>query len=265
MKDTRLKSRIAPFLVSALFYIACSPGDSGTGSGDGDAEPGDGDTALSGGSGGGSGTGGDASATGGAPIGDGDGDVVASGGLPAATGGDGSGGLDSGSGGVDAGTGGHGQGTGGTPPVDECTPNPGGTFVTDADTVFDEKTCLTWMRANTSGDPYAAAVTYCDDLTLGGYEDWRIPTAGEIATIFKCDGMWPPIDDTVFTVMGDGVWTSTESGTVAGDLPKVCGAGQSSGNYYDFGQVGGQNTRCVRGSSTVPDRTDCKTNTVICQ
>jgi hypothetical protein len=64
--------------------------------------------------------------------------------------------------------------------------------------------------------------------------------------------------------MGDGIWTTTLSGTIAGDEPKVCGAGQASGQFYDFGKVGGQNTRCVRGPVTLPDRPDCKTNTAIC-
>lgn len=157
------------------------------------------------------------------------------------------------------------SGAGGSISTVECTPKENGAFVVSGETVYDEKTCLTWMRDNTTGDPYDEAVQYCENLVLGGYDDWRLPTAGEVTTIFKCDGMWPPIDDTVFNVMGDGIWTSTESGTTAGDLPKVCGAGQSSGNYYDFGQVGGQNTRCVRGASTITDRLDCKTNTVICQ
>ncbi|HYJ09475.1 MAG TPA: DUF1566 domain-containing protein [Polyangiaceae bacterium] len=165
-------------------------------------------------------------------------------------------------------SGGGGSGTGGSAGAagstgDGCTPKPTGTFVVTGDVVFDEKTCLTWMKTTTSGDPYAAAETYCMGLTLGGYDDWRLPTAGEVVSIFKCDGMYPPTFD-VFTVMGDGIWTSTLSGTIAGDEPKVCGAGQASGQYYDFGKVGGQNTRCVRGATTLPDRTDCKTNNAIC-
>jgi hypothetical protein len=175
-----------------------------------------------------------------------------------------------GAGGMTGGTGGSGggSGTGGIAGAagsggDDCTPKPTGTFVVTGDVVFDEKTCLTWMKANTSGDPYAAAETYCMGLTLGGYDDWRLPTAGEVVSIFKCDGMYPPTFD-VFTVMGDGIWTTTLSGTIAGDEPKVCGAGQASGQYYDFGKVGGQNTRCVRGATTLPDRADCKTNNAIC-
>jgi hypothetical protein len=179
------------------------------------------------------------------------------GGMTGGTGGSSAGGGASGTGGSAGGSGGFGGSGGG------CTPKPAGTFVVTGDVVFDEKTCLTWMKTNTSGDPYAAAETYCMGLSLGGYDDWRLPTAGEVVSIFKCDGMYPPTFD-VFTVMGDGIWTTTLSGTIAGDEPKVCGAGQASGQYYDFGKVGGQNTRCVRGATTLPDRTDCKTNNAIC-
>lgn len=230
------------------------------------------------------GSGGSEMASGGAV---GSGGAVSSGGVPAAggtvgSGGDGSGGAPGGggaasssggetaaggalsSGGASGGDGGSGgAGAGGSGGATDCTPNPAGTFMVDGEVVFDETTCLTWMKANTSGDPYAEATAYCDGLTLGGYDDWRIPTAGEVVSIFKCDGTFPPVED-VFTVSGDGIWTTTETGTVAGDLPKVCGAGQSSGQFYDFGQVGGQNTRCVRGAITLPDRPDCKTVTAIC-
>lgn len=216
------------------------------------------------GSGGGVGSGG--AATGGAASGGaGTGGLTSSGGAAPGSGGESAaGGSSSGgaSGGADGAGGASSGGSGGT---GDCTPNPSGTFVLESndEVVFDETTCLWWMQENTSGDPYAEATTYCDGLTLGGYDDWRIPTAGEVVSIFKCDSTFPPVED-IFTVVGDGIWTTTETGTVAGDLPKVCGAGQSSGQFYDFGQVGGQNTRCVRGAITLPDRTDCKTVTAIC-
>jgi Protein of unknown function (DUF1566) len=182
------------------------------------------------------------------------------------SGGGGAGGVAGGSGGSagasggSAGASGGSAGSGGT---GNCTPNPAGALMPGDGVVFDPKTCLTWMKSNTSGDPYVAADAYCAGLSLGGYDDWRLPTAGEVVSIFKCDGMYPPVF-AAFEVMGDGIWTTTLSGTIAGDEPKVCGAGQSSGQFYDFGKVGGQNTRCVRGPVTLPDRPDCKTNTMIC-
>lgn len=270
---------VCAFVGAATFGAACAPakGDaSGTGSENsgGDGDSGDGDATGDGdevylGTGANSGAGGNILAGAGGSAGDGD--SVGSGGTSVGSGGTsegppqhGDGGAPAGVGGSTQGAGGAADGNGGSTSVTSCTPNDAGGFVAMGETVFDERTCLTWMRDNTTGDPYAEAVAYCDALVLGNYDDWRLPTAGEVTTIFKCDGMWPPIDDTVFNVMGDGIWTTTETGTIAGDLPKVCGAGQSSGSFYDFGQVGGQNTRCVRGTSDVPDRSDCTTNPAIC-
>lgn len=194
------------------------------------------------------GSGGDASAgTGGSP---------GDGGTSPGTGG----GPDTGAGGTG---GGSDTGTGGTSGDSDCTANPSGAFVLDGDTVFDERTCLTWMQADVQGHGYFDAEAYCESLSLGGYDDWRLPTAGEIVSIFKCDGTYPPVVE-VFTAGGDGLWTTTESGTIAGDEAKVCGAGQNSGQFYDFGKVGAQNTRCVRGAVTLPDRTDCLANNQIC-
>jgi len=263
---------LVPTRLSALLALALVPGALGACSGpavptgSGGAGPGVGGALGSGGvaSGGqlGAGGGSGSAASGGSSAGGAGSGGLASGGAGAGSGGElsTSGGTTSGGAG---GAGSGGESAGGSGGQSDCTPNPSGTFVEQADVVFDEKTCLSWMEANTSGDPYAEATTYCEALSLGGYDDWRLPTAGEVVSIFKCDGTFPPVED-VFTVMGDGIWTTTETGTIAGDLPKVCGAGQSSGQFYDFGQVGGQNTRCVRGAITLPDRADCKTVTAIC-
>lgn len=204
---------------------------------------------------------GDAGGSGGTDAGTGGATGTGGGGTGGVTGvgGTATGGAPNGAGGTA--TGGN-AGVGGTLAGD-CTPNPGGTFVVDGEAVFDEKTCLTWMKTNETGQDYATAVAHCENLSLGGHDDYRLPTAGEVVSIFKCDNTFPPLA-TVFTASGDGIWTTTETGTIAGDQTKVCGAGQSSGQFYDFGKVGAQNTRCVRGPVTLPDRTDCKTVTQIC-
>lgn len=191
---------------------------------------------------------------------------ASSGGAVSGSGGAASGGSSSGgaaSGGADNGSGGADSGSGGAPTGD-CTPNPSGTFVVEGDLVFDEKTCLTWMKINVTGHPYVDAEAYCEGLSLGGYEDFRLPTAGEVVSIFNCNGTYPPPLGSGFEASGDGIWTTTETGTIAGNEAKVCGAGQLGGQFYDFGKVGAQNTRCVRGPVTLPDRADCKTNTSIC-
>ncbi|MCB4774247.1 MAG: ricin-type beta-trefoil lectin domain protein [Sulfurovum sp.] len=68
-----------------------------------------------------------------------------------------------------------------------------------------------WVKANsylygrfsdTSGD---TATTYCANLTLGGYTNWRLPTVGELEPVMRNPNKYK-----VFQYMGTGkYWTST--------------------------------------------------------
>jgi hypothetical protein len=102
-------------------------------------------------------------------------------------------------------------GSGGAPIGSSCTPNPSGALVANGDVVLDQKTCLYWMKESVGGMGLAAAKTYCEGLTRGGFDDWRVPIASEVASIVTKCGMYPPIDTNVFTISGDGIWTTTES------------------------------------------------------
>ena len=60
---------------------------------------------------------------------------------------------------------------------------------------------------DTSGD---TAATYCSDLTLGGYTDWRLPTASELEEIVDYGKDSPTIDTAYFNnVSSNGYWSST--------------------------------------------------------
>lgn len=63
-------------------------------------------------------------------------------------------------------------------------------------TVTDKVTGLTWCLLDSRLDldtciPYSAAKTYVQALTTGGHSDWRLPTAGELATIYKNSPFFP--------------------------------------------------------------------------
>lgn len=76
--------------------------------------------------------------------------------------------------------GGSSAGSGGVVAI--CTSGTGTTDI-DADTVFDNHTCLTWQKTiHATGESWVAEAQYCDDLAQGGFDDWRMPTLEELAS-----------------------------------------------------------------------------------
>lgn len=61
---------------------------------------------------------------------------------------------------------------------------------------------------NTSGD---TATTYCKELTLGGYSDWRLPSSTELEGIVDYSKENPAMDDTFKNVNLGSYWSSTVS------------------------------------------------------
>lgn len=50
----------------------------------------------------------------------------------------------------------------------------------------DSETGLIWSAKSSSSMSYSAAVTYCSNLTEGGYNDWRLPNIDELRTLLNC-------------------------------------------------------------------------------
>ena len=69
--------------------------------------------------------------------------------------------------------------------------------VTQPDVVIDRKTSLMWSLLDSNlvqGDcmNFRSAVQYVRGLRHGGYSDWRLPTSGELAGIYKNSPYFPP-------------------------------------------------------------------------
>jgi hypothetical protein len=77
-------------------------------------------------------------------------------------------------------------------------------------TVTDTVTGLMWQQTDGGEMTIENAVIYCDTLTLGGYTDWRLPSAHEAFGILNLQYANPALDATVFTTTdAEYWWTST--------------------------------------------------------
>ena len=66
-------------------------------------------------------------------------------------------------------------------------------------TVTDTCTGLMWQKeSSASSMTYEQAINYCDDKTLGGFSDWRLPEREELRSIVNYNTFEPAIDTTYF-------------------------------------------------------------------
>jgi len=128
-------------------------------------------------------------------------------------------------------------------------------------TVSDLNTDLMWQQTPSSADyTWQEAVNYCNNLELGGYGDWRMPSAKELFSISNFNTGWPYINTSYFALASGQVtkdeqyWTSNYyvGVTVEGGSNAAFGVNHVTGHIkaYSaeaFGPVGGKYVRAVRG------------------
>jgi len=120
-----------------------------------------------------------------------------------------------------------------------------GRLVDNADSsVTDNTTGLVWQQAEGGSKTWEQALTYCEDLSLAGKNDWRLPNVKELESLTEDSLYNPAIDKTYFpAAYASRYWSSTtyvNSSASAFYLAFDSGAVASyfkSNNYY---------VRCVR-------------------
>jgi hypothetical protein len=77
-------------------------------------------------------------------------------------------------------------------------------------TVTDTSTGLMWQQqtAGVGNMTWEEAISYCESLSLGGYDDWRLPNRNELQSIVDCTRIYPAIDTVAFPNTSD-CWSST--------------------------------------------------------
>ena len=67
--------------------------------------------------------------------------------------------------------------------------------------VTDNTTQLQWQDNERKELGFLSAIQYCENLTLGGYNDWQLPNITELDSIIDFTKSWPALDSTFKTVI----------------------------------------------------------------
>jgi hypothetical protein len=80
----------------------------------------------------------------------------------------------------------------------------------EAGTVTDPSTGLMWQQESAGPMFWEEALNYCEGLSLGGYNDWRLPNINELESLVDYARYGPAIDTTAFPdTMSSSYWSST--------------------------------------------------------
>jgi len=132
--------------------------------------------------------------------------------------------------------------------------NPPAYTVNGDGTVTDQVTGFRWQQSDGGEMTYANAITYCQDLTLGGYTDWQLPPADQLFSILNHDRN-PALNPTAFTSTAAEYWWSSQAQLNDATKVWVVNAGGGIGPHpisetISAGGVKHYHTRCVRNAPT---------------
>jgi len=114
-------------------------------------------------------------------------------------------------------------------------------------TVQDLTTSLEWQDNETVSKSWRDAINYCENLTLGGYNDWRLPNINELNSIINKSSYNPAISSIFLYIVPSHYWSSTT---------KVSNKNRAWSVLFDDGKdymgtksLGSGYVRCVRTSN----------------
>jgi len=78
-------------------------------------------------------------------------------------------------------------------------------------TVTDNVTGLMWQQSGDTGATWQGGLDYCNSLSLGNHDDWRLPDVKELYSLVDAATSYPAINETYFpgTMTSSEYWTST--------------------------------------------------------
>lgn len=117
-------------------------------------------------------------------------------------------------------------------------------FIKNANIVTDFDTGLQWQDDTVVGPMnWKAAIDYCEELSLDGYIDWRLPNIKELRTLVDEEKSKPAIYPVFQYVASESYWSST---TPAYDTTSACYVYFYNGSGSLVNKYDNNNVRCVR-------------------
>lgn len=116
--------------------------------------------------------------------------------------------------------------------------------------VIDTKTGLQWQDdysdngGNVKETGWLDAINYCENLTLGGYNDWRLPNINELYYLADRNKLNPAINSVFKNTLIYGYWSST---SLFSDKDNALVVYFSDGSDSWDGKIYTYYVRCVRG------------------
>ncbi len=107
------------------------------------------------------------------------------------------------------------------------------------------KTKLSWQKSEPGKMTWRVATDYCQDLSLNGRTDWRLPNVDELLTILDRSKKNPAADKSMFPdIHSSGYWSSATHASNIGNAWYVYFGGGDVYNIYKSASI---YVRCVRG------------------
>ena len=118
------------------------------------------------------------------------------------------------------------------------------TTLNSSDIVVDSDTGFMWQdSSNIVKKTWSEAKLYCDNLTLGTYDDWRLPHIDELMSISDKSRYSPTIKEIFTNTKSNWYWSNTE---YANDKTQAWVVTFSGGDALWRGKTNSLFVRCVR-------------------
>lgn len=122
-------------------------------------------------------------------------------------------------------------------------------YTDNGDTVSDEVTGLIWQKSEVlTATSKSAAESYCNTLSLGGYDDWRLPESHELFNLVDHSASNPPFNTSYFanTVDAEYWWSATQGADGQANYWAVNAGGGIGPKPESDAQAHNYYVRCVR-------------------